>query len=118
MSTTLASVELPADVVNDINLLLGWGAGLVGLICVSKIIYTGGRFAWDKKHNPGIETPTAAEFLGALVGWIIAAAAAIPIATALLAAAHGPQAPAPHETGNLVDEIRNRHPQHTPDEGE
>lgn len=116
MTPALAAVDLPAAVVADINTLLGWGVGLVGLVCVAKIIYTGGRFAWDKQHNPGIETPTAAEFLGALAGWIIAAAAAVPIATALLVAAHGPQNSAPHQTGDLVNEIRQKHPPQ--DEGE
>ncbi|AEF43103.1 hypothetical protein [Hoyosella subflava] len=91
----LAAAELPDSVVGDINLLLGWAAGLVGAAAVAKVIFVGGRWAWDRRHNPGVETPTTAELLAALAGWIIAASAALPIATLLLTSAYGPQASAP-----------------------
>ncbi|MCW4356153.1 hypothetical protein ONR57_22870 [Hoyosella sp. YIM 151337] len=91
----LAAAELPDSVVRDINMLLGWAAGLVGAAAVAKVIFVGGRWAWDRRHNPGVETPTTAELIAALAGWIIAASAALPIATLLLTSAYGPQATAP-----------------------
>lgn len=117
MTTTLAAVPLPHDTVVDINKLLGWAAGLIALACVAKIIFVGGRIAWDHRHNPGIESTPVAELLGALVGWILAAVAATGIATALLTAAVGPHTDRNPEAPSVVlEEIRGKYPQPTTEE--
>lgn len=87
----LAAAELPSDLVADINTVFGWIAGLVGVVCMAKIIFVGARLAWDHKHNPGVESPASAEFLAATIGWIIATAIAVPTAILLISAGQGPQ---------------------------
>ena len=98
-------VELDSAIVDDIQQLLGYAAGIVFLLCAAKVIFVGARLAWDHKHGAGIESPTAAEFVAANIGAVLAGGTSIVIATALLSAAHGPQAPAPHQKGNLVEQI-------------
>ncbi|MHC3370855.1 hypothetical protein AAI421_28240 (plasmid) [Rhodococcus aetherivorans] len=85
-------VPLPAEVLDGFQTLLGYAAGIVFILCVAKVIFVGGRLAWDHKHGAGIESPTAAEFVAANVGAILAGGVAATIATILLATAHGPQA--------------------------
>ncbi|MEE2034646.1 hypothetical protein [Rhodococcus chondri] len=84
--------SLPSDVVEGFQTLLGYAAGIVFLLCVAKVIFVGGRLAWDHKHGAGLESPPAAEFVAANVGAILAGGVAATIATILLATAQGPQA--------------------------
>ncbi|QXF84412.1 hypothetical protein HBA53_25300 (plasmid) [Rhodococcus pyridinivorans] len=83
---------LPGEVVDGFQTLLGYAAGIVFILCVAKVIFVGGRLAWDHKHGAGIESPTAAEFVAANIGAILAGGVAATIATILLATAQGPQA--------------------------
>ncbi|MGX4711829.1 hypothetical protein [Rhodococcus ruber] len=85
-------VPLPGEVVDGFQTLLGYAAGIVFILCVAKVIFVGGRLAWDHKHGAGIESPTAAEFVAANVGAILAGGVAATLATILLATAQGPQA--------------------------
>lgn len=85
-------VPLPGEVVDGFQTLLGYAAGIVFTLCVAKVIFVGGRLAWDHKHGAGIESPTAAEFVAANIGAILAGGVAATIATILLATAQGPQA--------------------------
>ena len=85
-------VPLPGEVVDGFQTLLGYAAGIVFILCVAKVIFVGGRLAWDHKHGAGIESPTAAEFVAANIGAILAGGVAATIATILLATAQGPQA--------------------------
>lgn len=98
-------VELDSVIQNDIQQLLGYAAGIVFILCVAKVIFVGARLAWDHKHGAGIESPTAAEFVAANVGAILAGGVSITLATLLLSAAHGPQTAAPPRQGNLVEQI-------------
>lgn len=98
-------VELDSVIKEDIEKLLGYAAGIVFVLCVAKVIFVGARLAWDHKHGAGIESPTAAEFIAANVGAILAGGVSITVATLLLATAHGPQATAPQRQGNLVEQI-------------
>ncbi|CCW11027.1 hypothetical protein [Rhodococcus aetherivorans] len=89
-------VSPPPDVLDGFQTLLGYAAGIVFLLCVAKVIFVGARLAWDHKHGAGLESPTAAEFLAANIGAILAGGVAATLATILLATAHGPQA---HQLG-------------------
>ena len=85
-------VPLPGEVVDGVQTLLGYAAGIVFLLCVAKVIFVGGRLAWDHKHGAGLESPAAAEFVAANIGALLAGGVAATLATILLATAHGPQA--------------------------
>ncbi|WP_226949870.1 hypothetical protein [Rhodococcus rhodochrous] len=50
-------VPLPGEVVDGFQTLLGYAAGIVFILCVAKVIFVGGRLAWDHKHGAGIESP-------------------------------------------------------------
>ncbi|OOL33432.1 hypothetical protein [Rhodococcus zopfii] len=89
-------VSPPPDVLDGFQTLLGYAAGIVFLLCVAKVIFVGARLAWDHKHGAGLESPTAAEFLAANIGAILAGGVAATLATILLATAQGPQA---HQLG-------------------
>ncbi len=89
-------VNPPPDVLDGFQTLLGYAAGIVFLLCVAKVIFVGARLAWDYKHGAGLESPTAAEFLAANIGAILAGGVAATLATILLATAQGPQA---HQLG-------------------
>lgn len=89
-------VSPPPDVLDGFQTLLGYAAGIVFLLCVAKVIFVGARLAWDHKHGAGLESPTAAEFLAAHIGAILAGGVAATLATILLATAQGPQA---HQLG-------------------
>ncbi|MGW5300776.1 hypothetical protein ACWEQV_21260 [Rhodococcus aetherivorans] len=89
-------VNPPPDVLDGFQTLLGYAAGIVFLLCVAKVIFVGARLAWDHKHGAGLESPTAAEFLAANIGAILAGGVAATLATILLATAQGPQA---HQLG-------------------
>lgn len=107
----LAVVELPKYIVDDISTVLSWAAGIIGVVCMAKIIFVGARMAWDQKQNPGIESPTAAEFLAALVGWILAGTAATAIAVVLIQAGRVPENSAPDPaTPDLVNQIEEKYP--------
>lgn len=110
--SVLAVAELPGKLVTDINTALSWTAGIVGVCCMAKVIFVGARLAWDHKHNPGLESPTAAELLAATIGWIIAGGAAVTIAFVLIDAGQGPQAvqPGGPDKGRLVEKIKTEHP--------
>nr|WP_249277144.1 MULTISPECIES: hypothetical protein [unclassified Rhodococcus (in: high G+C Gram-positive bacteria)] len=99
---------LPQQVVADINTVLGWMLALVAVACVGKIVFVGARLAWDHQHTPGVESPVAAEFFAAVIGWILAAAAAGGIAAVMLDTAG--TAPAEPERGNLVEQIEQVNP--------
>ena len=109
--TVLALVDLPENVVKDITTLLSWIAGIAGVVCMAKIIFVGARMAWDHKHNPGLESPTAAEFLAAVFGWILASGAAGVMAVILISAGQAPESsgPAPDKP-NLVNDIQQKYP--------
>jgi len=98
-------VPLPGEVVDGFQTLLGYAAGIVFILCVAKVIFVGGRLAWDHKHGAGIESPTAAEFVAANIGAILAGGVSITIATILLTTGQGPQATGPYHEGNLVEQI-------------
>lgn len=108
MSTT-AVLALPQQVTDDITTVLGWLLGLVALACVAKIIFVGARMAWDHQHTPGVESPVAAEFFAAVIGWILAAAAAGGLAAVLLDST-GATPDTPQQETNIVDEIRRVNP--------
>ena len=99
---------LPEQVVSDINTVLGWMLALVAVACVGKIVFVGARMAWDHQHTPGVESPVAAEFFAAVIGWILAAAAAGGIAAVMLDTAGA--TPAEPERGNLVEQIEQINP--------
>ncbi|OZD12049.1 MULTISPECIES: hypothetical protein [Nocardiaceae] len=99
---------LPQQVVADINTVLGWMLALVAVACVGKIVFVGARLAWDHQHTPGVESPVAAEFFAAVIGWILAAATAGGIAAVMLDTAGA--APAEPERGNLVEQIEQINP--------
>jgi hypothetical protein len=101
-------LALPEQVVSDINTVLGWVLALVAVACIGKIIFVGARLAWDHQHTPGVESPVAAEFFAAVIGWILAAVAAGGIAAVLLDSA-GATATEP-ERGNLVEQINQINP--------
>lgn len=103
--TVLAAVPLPEGIVNDIRTLLNYTLGFVGVVCAAKIVFVGARMAWDHKHNPGVESPTAAEFLAATVGWIIAGSSSFIVAGVLLNAGQAPQGNTAPGGTNIVDEI-------------
>ncbi|WP_422337125.1 hypothetical protein [Rhodococcus sp. (in: high G+C Gram-positive bacteria)] len=107
----LAAVELPGYITDDINTALSWIAGIAAVVCIAKIIFVGGRMAWDHKHTAGLESPTAAEFLAALFGWILASGAAIAIAVTLIESGRVPEnsVPAPDKP-NLVTDIQQKFP--------
>lgn len=91
MSTVLLAELTPreappmdAGVVAGISQMLGWASGLVFIICLAKVLFVGARIAWDRQHNPGIESTPAAELLATLVGWLLAATAAASIAAVLI----------------------------------
>ena len=107
-------VTFDADLKDDIQLLLGYAAGIVFVVCLAKVIFVGARLAWDHKHGAGIESPTAAELVAATVGWILAGAGAVVIAGMLLAAAHTSPPPPPNEQGNLVEQIQQMPKQSAP----
>ncbi|BDC75092.1 hypothetical protein MWT96_25525 (plasmid) [Prescottella equi] len=104
----LAVVELPSDVVEDIQTLLGYAAGIVFVICVAKVIFVGARMAWDHKHGAGMESPKAAEFLAANIGALLAGGVSVTIATILLSSAYGPQSTTPPQKADIVQEIKNK----------
>ncbi len=89
-------VSPPPRGLDGFQTLLGYAAGIVFLLCVAKVIFVGARLAWDHKHGAGLESPTAAEFLAANIGAILAGGVAATLATILLATAQGPQA---HQLG-------------------
>ena len=107
---TVAAVPLPGNVVDDINTLLGWIAFIVAVLCAAKIVFVGARIAWDHKHTPGVESPAAAEFLAAVVGWIIASGVATLLAVALISAGHAPEGSTPAPSPTLIDDIQRQHP--------
>ncbi|AOD24946.1 hypothetical protein IM25_24720 (plasmid) [Rhodococcus sp. p52] len=104
---------LPGEVVDGFQTLLGYAAGIVFILCVAKVIFVGGRLAWDHKHGAGIESPTAAEFVAANIGAILAGGVAATIATILLATAQGPQAPADRKrhSPTVIDQLEQRQQQ-------
>lgn len=104
----LAAVELPSNVVEDIQELLGYAAGIVFVICVAKVIFVGARMAWDHRHGAGLESPKAAEFIAANIGALLAGTASVAIATVLLGAAYGPQSSTPPGKADIVNEIKNK----------
>lgn len=104
----IAAVELPAQVVKDIEELLGIAAGIVFVICVAKVIFVGARMAWDHKHGAGMESPKAAEFLAANIGALLAGTASVTIATILLSAAYGPQSSTQPKPTDIVQQIKNK----------
>lgn len=106
---TTAVYGLPEQVTADISTALGWVLGLVAALCVAKIIFVGARMAWDHKHTPGLESPVAAEFAAAVIGWILAASAAGGIALALLNGGSD-TAPTTDPGGNLVEQIEQVNP--------
>lgn len=108
---TVAAVPLPGNVVDDINTVLGWIAFIVAVLCAAKIVFVGARIAWDHKHTPGVESPAAAEFLAAVIGWIVASGAATVLAVALISAGRAPEGstPAP-QAPTLIDDIQRQHP--------
>ncbi|UNN05243.1 hypothetical protein [Rhodococcus opacus] len=108
----LAAVELPDYITQDINTALSWIAGIAAVVCIAKIIFVGGRMAWDHKHTPGLESPTAAEFLAAVFGWILASGAAVTMAVVLIEAGRTPEnsAPAPDKPPSLVTDIQQKFP--------
>ncbi|MCF8784329.1 hypothetical protein [Rhodococcus ruber] len=116
-------VPLPGEVVDGFQTLLGYAAGIVFILCVAKVIFVGGRLAWDHKHGAGIESPTAAEFLAANIGAILAGGVAATIATILLATAQGPQA---HQLGgghsptviDQLEQLQQQQQQQQPDNEE
>ncbi|MDO1481621.1 hypothetical protein [Rhodococcus ruber] len=85
-------VPLPGEVVEGVQTLLGYAAGIVFLLCVAKVIFVGARLAWDHRHGAGLESPAAAEFVAANIGALLAGGVAATLATILLATAQGPQA--------------------------
>ncbi len=102
-------VPLPGEVVDGFQTLLGYAAGIVFILCVAKVIFVGGRLAWDHKHGAGIESPTAAEFVAANIGAILAGGVAATIATILLATAQGPpqaqQIGSGHSPPTVIDQL-------------
>lgn len=84
MAAADVPLPLPDDVMAQINLFLGWAAGLVGLVCLAKVVFVGARIAWDRQHTAGLESTPASELLAALVAWLLAAVACSGIAAALL----------------------------------
>lgn len=107
----LAAVELPDYITQDINTALSWIAGIAAVVCIAKIIYVGGRMAWDHKHTPGLESPTAAEFLAAVFGWILASGAAVTMAVVLIEAGRIPENSAPQDKPpSLVTDIQQKFP--------
>ncbi|WP_072691481.1 hypothetical protein [Rhodococcus marinonascens] len=110
-AAVLAAVELPDYITSDINLALSWIAGIAGAVCVAKIMFVGARMAWDHKHTAGLESPTSAEFVAAVFGWILASGAAITAAVILIDAGRIPEnsVPAP-DNPSLVTEIEQKFP--------
>lgn len=108
--SVLAAVDLPQNVLDDINLILGWVAGIAAVICVTKIIFVGLRMAWDHNHTPGLETPTMAELAGALIGWVLASSAAIGMAVILIGAGRAPEASQQPDQPSIVDDIQQKYP--------
>lgn len=104
-------VPLPGEVVDGFQTLLGYAAGIVFILCVAKVIFVGGRLAWDHKHGAGIESPTAAEFVAANIGAILAGGVAATIATILLATTQGPQAQqiGPGHSPTVIDQLEQMH---------
>lgn len=100
---------LPEAVRTDINTALGWVLGVVAVLCICKIIFVGARMAWDHQHTPGVESPVAAEFFAAIIGWILAATTAGGIAAVLLASDHNGSGE-PQKSGNVVEEIEKVNP--------
>lgn len=109
-TAVLAAVELPQYIVDDINTLLSWIAGIAGVVCLAKVVFVGARMAWDHKHNPGLESPTAAEFLGAVIGWIIASGAAVGCAVILVSAGQAPDSSGPVKAPTIVQDIQGKYP--------
>jgi hypothetical protein len=91
----LAAQDLPETVADDLKKILGYAAGVIGLICLGRLIFVGARMAWDHKHGAGLESPVGAEAIAAIVGWILASGACVGIATALINAGQAPQSSAP-----------------------
>ncbi|ANZ28533.1 hypothetical protein A4U64_27005 (plasmid) [Rhodococcus sp. WB1] len=89
-------VSPPPDILDGLQTLLGYAAWIAFALCVAKVIFVGARLAWDHKHGAGLEAPTAAEFVAANIGALLACGVAATLATILLATAHGPQA---HQLG-------------------
>jgi hypothetical protein len=107
----LAAVELPDYITQDIETVFGWIAGIGALVCIAKIIFVGGRMAWDHKHTPGVESPTAAEFLSALIGWILVSGACVAIAVTLIESGRVPENSVPsQDKPNLVTDIQQKFP--------
>lgn len=109
-TTVLAYVELPDYIARDISTLLSWIAGVAAVVCTAKIIFVGARMAWDHKHNPGLESPTAAEFLGAVIGWIIASAASAAVAAVLINAGQAPGGATEPTPPTIVSDIEGKYP--------
>ncbi|MFD4268147.1 hypothetical protein [Rhodococcus sp. NPDC058481] len=87
----LAAQDLPETVADDLKKILGYAAGVIGLICLGRLIFVGARMAWDHKHGAGLESPVGAEAIAAIVGWILASGACVGIATALINEGQAPQ---------------------------
>ncbi|MGV9948791.1 hypothetical protein [Rhodococcus aetherivorans] len=112
-------MPLPDEVVEGVQTLLGYAAGIVFLLCVAKVIFVGGRLAWDHRHGAGLESPTAAEFVAANIGALLAGGVAATLATILLATAQGPQA---QQLGGghartVIDQLEQRQQQHQQESG-
>jgi hypothetical protein len=116
MSTTTlaAAAALDPGLKADIEQGLGYTAAIVGVCCLAKLIFVGARLAWDRKHTPGVESPTAAEGLAAVVGWILAGGTSVAIATALLVdtAVPGTTGPSPANPNDktLVEQLEQVRP--------